>query len=414
YWVYTGSEPAEGDSGNSPTVSEPNAIILNAPNGSDEVNLKILAKDVRGNESTQVPFVVKVNEAIPLTEFSMTYSDGAAIENNIATEKKDIKLILKIEDKSGIASVISSYTLEGVAGSNTINFSQTVDPKVWEATLSPNVDGTYLISATITNNTKANKESEVLKSEINPTLMVQTEGVELSITKPINFVSHISNKDLNVEFEKVNEAGIKTLECWVRENYIDEGVPADKTYYKIYNEPKNPECSITLDKNFLDNPVLITKTVGTNAAEKIQKFSFKMVDVEAPYIPYVKDKTGYALQSSEVIFEGEPEVKKLQLNIDYIDLDSNLDLTELPKLVANGVTFDPVTCEKSTGNSSLVSCKYKEDYVKLIRRIDTTHYVSSPNVIDNAGNTIPNNDRKFELIIPTGDFTTEITNLVDN
>ncbi|WP_023604317.1 hypothetical protein, partial [Aliivibrio logei] len=414
YWVYSGSEPAEGDSGNSPSVSEPNSIPLDVPNGLTEVNLKILAKDVRGNESNQIPFVVKINEAIPLTEFSMTYSDGAAIENNIATEKKDIKLILKIEDKSGIASIVSSYKLEGVAGSNTINFSQTVDPKVWEATLSPNVDGTYLISATITNNTKANKESEILKSEINPTLMVQTEGVELSITQPINFVSHISNKDLNVEFEKVNEAGIKTLECWVRENYTDEGVPDDKTYYKINNEPKNPECSITLDKNFLDNPVLITKTVGTNAAEKIQKFSFKMVDVEAPYIPYVKDKTGYALQSSEVIFEGEPEVKKLQLNIDYVDLDSNLDLTELPKLVANGVTFDPVTCEKSTGNSSLVSCEYKEDYVKLIRRVDPTHYVSSPNVIDNAGNTIASNDRKFELIIPTGEFTTEITNLVDN
>ncbi|OCH27521.1 hypothetical protein A6E13_07180, partial [Aliivibrio fischeri] len=411
YWVYAGSEPVEGDSGNSPTVSEPNAILLNAPSGSDEVNLKILAKDVRGNESTQVPFVVKVNEAIPLTEFSMTYSDGSAIENNIATEKKDIKLILKIEDKSGIASVISSYKLEGVAGSNTINFSQTVDPKVWEAILSPNVDGTYLISAVITNNTKANNENEVLKSEINPTLMVQTEGVELSITKPINFVSHISNKDLNVEFEKVNEAGIKTLECWVRENYTDEGVPADKTYYKIYNEPKNPECSITLDKNFLDNPVLITKTVGTNEAEKIQKFSFKMVDVEAPYI---KDQAGYTLKASDVGVDKVSGVKTLQLNIDYIDLHSNLDLTENPKLGRNTPQFEAVSCEQSTNDNSLVRCVYNENYNDFINGLDTKHYIQAFNVMDKAGNTPLNDKREFELIVPKGDFSSDIISLVNN
>ncbi|GEK12071.1 hypothetical protein AFI02nite_01070 [Aliivibrio fischeri] len=414
FWVYTGSTPPVGDPGSKPKPDHPNDILLDSP---IDANLKVEAQDIRGNTNSEI-FNVKVNETAPVASLAMVYADDdTTVPSDIATLKKDVKLILTLEDKSGIASIVSSYQLQGTTGSTTLNFtkkSEVGDTTVWESLIKPNVDGTYAISIAATNNTKANNENELLKANISRSLMVQTEGVELAITYPIDFTSHISNKDVNVQFKKVNDGGLKSLECWVRENYTNDTPPIDTLYYAKYNEPTTPICNITVDKNFLDNPVLITRTIGANNAEKVQKFSFKMADVVAPYI---KDQaSGYRLKAADVTVDSS-NIKKLQLNIDYIDVDSNIDLTKEPTLEKNGNTFSPLGCERSTSDDSLVRCTYKENYNQFINGIETTHFVKANGVKDKAGNAIqitPIDKSILQLIIPTGDFEADVTSLVYN
>ncbi|WP_063669193.1 Ig-like domain-containing protein [Aliivibrio fischeri] len=414
FWVYTGSTPPVGDPGSKPKPDHPNDILLDSPT---DANLKVEAQDIRGNTNSEI-FNVKVNETAPVASLAMVYADDdTTVPNDIATLKKDVKLILTLEDKSGIASIVSSYQLQGTKGSTTLNFtkkSEVGDTTVWESLIKPNVDGTYAISIAATNNTKANNENELLKANISRSLMVQTEGVELAITYPIDFTSHISNKDVNVQFKKVNDGGLKSLECWVRENYSNDTPPIDTLYYAKYDEPTTPICNITVDKNFLDNPVLITRTIGANNAEKVQKFSFKMADVVAPYIK--EQASGYRLKAADVTVDSS-NVKKLQLNIDYIDVDSNIDLTKQPTLEKNGNTLSPLGCERSTSDDSLVRCTYKENYNQFINGIETTHFVKANGVKDKAGNAIqitPIDKSILQLIIPTGNFEADITSLVDN
>ncbi|MFA0121098.1 hypothetical protein AB4400_06700, partial [Vibrio sp. 10N.261.48.A2] len=240
------------------------------------------------------------------------------------------------------------------------------------------------------------------------------QGVALSIAKPTDFQSHISGSTLNVEFDPVGEVKARTLECWVRENYTSEGVPEDGPNYAysgvITNPQENYKCSVTTDVNMSVSPVvLITKTVGTNGTETVNKFSFNMMDIDAPTV----EQDTYQFTGNDVGLNAEGK-KVLSLTLSFKDNLSGVDISDgnEPLLVRNrlNVSFEPKSCSSKLG---ITTCTYTELYADILYPGALQHLYTIKNLSDIAGNL--GSDHALELLLPArGDLEIAITSPAEN
>ncbi|MGL0989806.1 Ig-like domain-containing protein, partial [Vibrio vulnificus] len=370
--------------------------------------IRLNASDVRGN-STEIDYVVKVQNKLPIIHsVSFFYEDGLEIANGLVTRNDPVIITIDVEDASGVPQIDATYKYGDKT--NGIQFSE-VEPGKWKGRLTSaelSNDGSYELKFQVYNNVLYNTGSRPV-TERSETINVQREGVVLSVAQPENFQAHVSGKTLSVVFNPVGEVKAKTLECWVRENYTSTEVPDDgssNAYSGVISNPQeNYKCDVMTDVNMSITPVvLITRTVGQNDTETVSKFSFSMMDIEAP----IAQEDTYQFDGSEVGFDADGN-KMLSITLSFKDNLSgvNTDLTKRPVMVRNNfnITFEPKSCSTS---GDLTTCTYTELYSDILASGVSKHLYTIKNLSDKAGNAA--SDHALELLLPPpGSVHIEIT-----
>ncbi|WP_227739617.1 Ig-like domain-containing protein, partial [Vibrio sagamiensis] len=401
-------------SGSYTKVEEDMQVNLGGQDDGDSSTRTIILKgaDVRGN-TTKIDYKIKVQNKLPtINNVSFSYESGGAIDEGFITRDNDPVIItIDAEDPSGISGVTATYTYGELSNSNNIKFDVDKFGK-WKGKLGVTEisnDGTYKLNFLVSNNVKVNESKDKLVETASRILNVQRQGVSLEIAKPDPFQSHISGKTLNVEFKPVGEVKAQTLECWVRENYTSDGAPDDGPDYAYSGEINNPQenykCSVTTDRNMSISPVvLITRTVGKNNKETVKKFSFSMMDIDAPT---VESGSTYQLGSGS-IFYGEDGEKMLRITLSFKDSLSGVNIESTkPVLERNkgGIKFQPDSC--GIGAEGITECTYTGLYSTIIDALSSKHLYTIRNLADTAGNVAP--DYALELLKPSFNVGIEIT-----
>ncbi|MFA0525332.1 tandem large repeat [Vibrio sp. 10N.222.52.C3] len=408
YWTFK-----ENPSDASTLVGEDMKIPLRGENDGDSAirTIRLGGSDIRGN-TTSIDYVVKVQNSKPtINSVTFTYEDGTPVSSGgqiQITRVEPVIISIDAEDESGIPLVEGTYKY----GEQTNNISFSQKGGLWEARLTEadlTEDGAYQLEFKVYNNVRYSSEQERPVSERSESINVQRQGVALSIVKPTDFQSHISGSTLNVEFGPAGEVKAKTLECWVRENYTSDGVPEDgsnNAYSGVITNPQeNYKCSITTDVNMSVSPVvLITKTVGTNDTETVNKFSFNMMDIDAPTV----EQDTYQFTGNDVGLNAEGK-KVLSLTLSFKDNLSGVDISDgnEPLLVRNrlNVSFEPNSCSSKLG---ITTCTYRELYADILSPGALQHLYTIKNLSDVAGNL--GSDHALELLLPAqGDLEIAIT-----
>uniref|UniRef100_UPI002158CA9A hypothetical protein n=1 Tax=Vibrio splendidus TaxID=29497 RepID=UPI002158CA9A len=408
YWTFK-----ENPSDASTLVGDVMKIPLGGENDGDSATrtIRLGGSDIRGN-TTSVDYVVKVQNSKPtINSVTFTYKDGTPVSSGgqiQITRSEPVIISIDAEDESGIPLVEGTYKY----GEQTNNISFSQKGGLWEARLTEadlTEDGAYQLEFKVYNNVRYNSEQERPSENRSESVNVQRQGVALSIAKPTDFQSHISGSTLNVEFGPAGEVKAKTLECWVRENYTSDGVPEDgsnKAYSGVITNPQeNYKCSVTTDVNMSVSPVvLITKTVGTNDTETVNKFSFNMMDIDAPTV----EQDTYQFTGNDVGLNAEGK-KVLSLTLSFKDNLSGVDISDgnEPLLVRNrlNVSFEPNSCSSKLG---ITTCTYTELYADILSPGALQHLYTIKNLSDVAGNL--GSDHALELLLPAqGDLEIAIT-----
>ncbi|MFQ0977578.1 tandem large repeat, partial [Vibrio campbellii] len=407
-----------GTSSNPDTqVEEDMKVNLGGQNDGDSSTrtIRLKGSDVRGN-TTETEYEVKVQNKKPHVEsVKFSYEDGTEITNGLITRNDPVIITIDAEDPSGIPKVEGTYKYGEQI--NSITFGQEPSGK-WTGMLTTSDlsnNGSYELKFQIYNNVVYNPGEQPLINEISKTVNVQREGVVMDVLKPDPFQSHISGKTLNVEFGPAGEVKAEKLECWVRENYTSDKAPDDDPDFAysgvISNPQENYKCSVTTDVNMSVSPVvLITRTVGKNDKETVSKFSFSMMDIDAPTVPddidYQSGGT-YQLGSNNVGFDADGN-KILSITLSFKDNLSgvNTELTKRPILVRSkfNVTFEPKSCNTS---ADLTTCTYTELYSDFLAAGESKYLFTIKNLSDVAGNAAP--DYPLELLLPPPGVEIEIT-----
>ena len=413
YWFYTDSEPANGESGATPTDGQ---TITMSGMQTGENTLRVQATDTRGNLGQQ-EFAVKVNNAAPtINSFAITYADGTALgTNNTVTSSDDLLITMDIDDESGVDTINATYTYSGESTSNSFSFSEQ-DDGTWQATLPASDlanDGDYALAITVYNKTHYMEESDRKTATRSATISVQREGVDLSISSPSDFQNYIANDTLSVVFSIDGQVEPETIECWVREGYTQSTAPDEAADYEAYAYSGEQHvsqapygCDVTTDRNISSNATLITRVTGTNGKESVELFNFNMMDVDDPT---VEDGDSYSFTGSEVSYDSEGN-KTLTFDLSFRDDLSGVDLEDensYPTLLkVNGsVSFSPTRCDAEA--VGVVSCTYSDSYDSLIDGLSTEQNFRVRNLSDNAGNTA--SAQALELVIPSGSLDVQIT-----
>ncbi|MET2949445.1 tandem large repeat [Vibrio owensii] len=397
-------------------VEEDMKVNLGGQNDGDSSTRTIRLKgaDVRGN-TTEIDYDIRVQNKLPtIKSVSFSYEDGTEITNGLITRNDPVIITIDAEDASGIPQVEATYKYGDTT--NSIQFSEEESGK-WKGRLTSaelSNDGSYELKFKVYNNVLYNTGDRPV-TERSETINVQREGVVLSVAQPENFQAHISGKTLSVVFNPVGDVKAKTLECWVRENYTSTEVPDDgssNAYSGVISNPQeNYKCDVTTDVNMSVNPVvLITRTVGQNDTETVSKFSFSMMDIDAPTVPddidYQSGGT-YQLGSNNVGFDADGN-KILSITLSFKDNLSgvNTELTKRPILVRSkfNVTFEPKNCSTS---ADLTTCTYTELYSDFLEATESKYLFTIKNLSDVAGNAAP--DYPLELLLPPPGVEIEIT-----
>ncbi|WP_228611175.1 tandem large repeat [Vibrio lentus] len=414
YWTFK-----ENPSDASTLVGDEMKIPLGGENYVDSATrtIRLGGSDIRGN-TTSVDYVVKVQNSKPtIKSVTFTYEGGTPVSSAGGqiqiTRSEPVIISIAAEDESGIPLVEGTYKY----GEQTNNISFSQKDGLWEARLTEadlTEDGAYQLEFKVYNNVRYNSEQERPSATRSASINVQRQGVALSIAKPTDFQSHISGSTLNVEFDPVGEVKARTLECWVRENYTSEGVPEDGPNYAysgvITNPQENYKCSVTTDVNMSVSPVvLITKTVGTNGTETVNKFSFNMMDIDVPTV----EQDTYQFTGNDVGLNDKGE-KILSLTLSFKDNLSGLDISDgnEPLLVRNrlNVSFEPKSCSSKLG---ITTCTYTELYADILYPGALQHLYTIKNLSDIAGNL--GSDHALELLLPArGDLEIAITSPAEN
>ncbi|MFM2625449.1 tandem large repeat [Vibrio owensii] len=390
-------------------VEEDMKVNLGGQNDGDSSTRTIRLKgaDVRGN-TTEIDYEIRVQNKLPtIKSVSFSYEDGTEITNGLITRNDPVIITIDAEDASGIPQVEATYKYGDTT--NSIQFSEEESGK-WKGRLTSaelSNDGSYELKFKVYNNVLYNTGDRPVteRSEI---INVQREGVVLSVAQPENFQAHISGKTLDVEFGPAGEVKAETLECWVRENYTSDKAPDDgssNAYSGVINNPQeNYKCSVTTDVNMSVSPVvLITRTVGKNDKETVSKFSFSMMDIDAP----TAQEDTYQLGSNNVGFDADGN-KILSITLSFKDNLSgvNTELTKRPILVRSkfNVTFEPKNCNTS---ADLTTCTYTELYSDFLEATESKYLFTIKNLSDVAGNAAP--DYPLELLLPPPGVEIEIT-----
>ncbi|WP_052447904.1 tandem large repeat, partial [Vibrio owensii] len=404
-----------GTSSNPDTqVEEDMKVNLGGQNDGDSSTRTIRLKgaDVRGN-TTQKEYEVKVQNVSPtINSVKLSYDDGTEIDG-LVTRNDPVIITIEAEDPSGIPKVEGTYKYGEQI--NSITFGQEPSGK-WTGMLTATDiknNGSYELNFKVYNNVVYNVGEEPLASVKAETINVQRQGVVMDVLKPDPFQSHISGKTLDVEFGPAGEVKAETLECWVRENYTSDKAPDDgssNAYSGVISKPQeNYKCSVTTDVNMSVSPVvLITRTVGKNDKETVSKYSFSMMDIDAPEAK----STSHELTSSEVsIIDGE---KMLNLELSFTDNLSGVNISDgqRPILVRNYLNkpFEAKGC-KYSGDTT--TCNYLEKYTDLVPIGTNKHTFTIKGLSDVAGNVA--HDIDWELKFPPyDDMQIEITSPENN
>ncbi|UQV23312.1 tandem large repeat [Vibrio sp. J383] len=409
YWTFK-----ENPSDASTLVGDEMKIPLGGENDGDSAirTIRLGGSDIRGN-TTSVDYAVKVQNLMPFIHpVLFTYEGGTPVSSVGGqiqiTRSEPVIISIAAEDESGIPLVEGTYKYG--EQTNSISFSQ--KDGLWEARLTEadlTEDGAYQLEFKVYNNVRYNSEQERPSATRSESINVQRQGVALSIAKPTDFQSHISGSTLNVEFDPVGEVKADTLECWVRENYTSDGVPEDVPNYAysgvINNPQENYKCSVTTDVNMSVSPVvLITKTVGTNGTETVNKFSFNMMDIDVPTV----EQDTYQFTGNDVGLNDKGE-KILSLTLSFKDNLSGVDISDgnEPLLIRNRLnrSFKPNSCSTKLG---ITTCSYTGLYADILPAGALQHLYTIKNLSDIAGNL--GSDHALELLLPAqGDLEIAIT-----
>ncbi len=414
YWIYTGDAPAAGEEGK--RLNAENTISTDL---TESFNIKLKAEDIRGNISDDVIFPVQVNSIAPQGTLSMEYeSSGEAILNNQFISKTgNVRLKLKIDgsgDLSGVSEVKAKLALTEGDFERTFNFAQ--KNKDWEAVLSEDdikSDGKYKLTVDIFNKTKTNNGVEKQHKSSTNTLTVQREGYHLKVIEPQGFANYIANDTLKVKFavEGYDKVKLSKFECWIRDDYNEEKEPQDHEYYASQTNTYEPICDLEgiIKKNF-KQPTIITKTTRNNGADVVDKFTFRLVDIDTPVIQH---KENYPFTKYSVDYDNG--VKKLILNITVTDDLSGIDRDKNPKpTLKKGLKEFSAESESSSSDNKVVTYTFNENYDDLIRKNDSEHHVELVGISDLGGNIISAEmDKKIMLNIPNQAPKIEITGLTD-
>ncbi|WP_284192274.1 hypothetical protein, partial [Vibrio zhanjiangensis] len=257
-------------------------------------------------------------------------------------------------------------------------------------------------------------DQSAMFSEMDHTLHVQRQGVELSITKPTPFSSHVSGKTLSAEFAVENHVQPKQIQCWIRENYTSTEAPQDRDMYTsgtiILNSGEAPRCSITSNEDFNQNPVLIVETLGQNDATNVQLFSFKQLDSQPPTPDFTEE---YVVTKDNIGPASGDTPKQFFMKLAFKDNMSgvNINAGTWPKL-EQGLGLKPI---EPTGCQSYQNgqfkCTYGGNYSSFIGGIDPNLNYQITNLVDNAGNEAePYN---LKLVLPNKAPEVSI-NIADN
>ncbi|AYO11645.1 tandem large repeat [Vibrio campbellii] len=397
-------------------VEEDMKVNLDGQNDGDSSTRTIRLKgaDVRGN-TTQKEYEVKVQNVLPtINSVKLSYDDGTEIDG-LVTRNDPVIITIEAEDPSGIPKVEGTYKYGEQI--NSITFGKEPSGE-WTGMLTATDiknNGSYELNFKVYNNVVYNVGEEPLASVKVETINVQRQGVVMDVLKPDPFQSHISGKTLNVEFGPVGDVKASTLECWVRENYTSDNAPDDDpdfAYSGVINNPQeNYKCSVTTDVNMSVSPVvLITRTVGKNNKETVSKFSFSMMDIDAPYVLEDEEKQPggtYQLGSNNVGFDADGN-KILSITLSFKDDLSgvNTELTKRPVLVRNSLNkrFEPKSCSTS---ADLTTCTYTELFSDFLSALESKYLFTIKNLSDLAGNAAP--DYALELLLPPEGVLIEIT-----
>ncbi|KYX89728.1 hypothetical protein AVR81_21135, partial [Vibrio parahaemolyticus] len=396
YWSFIDTPSDTGTQ-----VDEDMKVSLEGQNDGDSSTrtIKLRGSDVRGN-TTEVDYAIKVQNKLPtIHSVSFSYEDGTPITGGLVTRNDPVVITLDAEDASGIPQIDGTYRYGDQT--NNIQFSEDETGK-WKGRLTSaelSQDGSYELKFKVYNNVLYNSGETRPVAERSESINVQREGVVLSVAQPENFQAHISGKTLSVEFNPVGDVKARTLECWVRENYTSSEAPNDglsNAYSGVITNPQESyKCSVTTDVNMSTAPVvLITRTVGQNDTETVSKFSFNMMDIEAPAA--LEDT--YLFTGNEVEFDADGN-KMLSLTLSFKDNLSGVNTgpTKRPLLVRNrfNITFEPKSCSVSAG---VTTCTYTERYSDIIATGVSQHLYTIKNLSDMAGNT--SSDHSLELLLP--------------
>ncbi|NDJ83847.1 tandem large repeat, partial [Vibrio campbellii] len=379
--------------------------------------IRLKGADVRGN-TTQKVYEVKVQNVEPtINSVKLSYDDGTEIKGDgLVTRNDPVIITIAAEDPSGIPKVEGTYKYGELE--NDIKFTKDQASGEWTGMLTATEiknNGRYELNFKVYNNVVYNRGEEPLASKQTTTINVQRQGVVMDVLKPDPFQTHISGKTLDVEFGPVGDVKARTLECWVRENYTSDNAPDDDpdfAYSGVINQPQeNYKCSVTTDVNMSVPPVvLITRTVGENNKETVNKFSFSMMDIDAPYVLEDEEKQPggtYQLGSNNVGFDADGN-KILSITLSFKDDLSgvNTDLTKRPVLVRNSLNkrFEPKSCITS---ADLTTCTYTELFSDFLSATESKYLFTIKNLSDVAGNTAP--DYALELLLPPEEVLIEIT-----
>ncbi len=421
YLIFEGDDPAPGALG----TKIVNADALKIPLGGQsdgEHTIRVKGSDTRGNSSTK-DFLVNVSSKKPDLKLGITYangdSEGQEINNNVVYDNGDIKLTLEVNDVSGVNKIISTYKYSGESNATDFQFSKVDDSEeVWEATLTQaqlSIDGNYELSISVENNVQHN--GTPLVSNINRTLSVQRNGVELEIAEPAptDFQSYVSDGVLDVKFTTKSEVKAKSIECWVRKEHNGNDAPTSgekpTSGVKNISSGQEPSCSVDSENISYSPAVLIVQTTGTNGAEAVQKFDFKMMDAEAPKT--VSPETDqYVFQGYEVTYlkDDPTNTKYLAFDLTFKDELSGVNITDnadYPTLIrmTGAIPFSAESCVLNANGEAV--CRYKEKYADIIQKTAVTHAYKISNITDNAGNLAA--EHEFEFILPTEKPVVEIT-----
>ncbi|WP_420271327.1 hypothetical protein, partial [Moritella viscosa] len=412
YWEYQGVPDGVGTT---PTGTQ---IVTTLK---DYFNLKIEAKDVRGNLSNTI-FDVKVDSTPPTGTLAINYPNGDLIpENEVISQQGALSLVLNVDDPESGVSRIEAILKRGdeAEGSNLTFVQDSQDPTLWTTLLTLESDGNYSIDINVYNATKTNSGQASQSTRIFRTVVVKRGGYQLSVTEPANFSTYRAGKNMNVEFSVAGDdfSGLQKLQCWIRDNWTEDKIPEGKVPkdtdapYVSYEGASSPVCKFKEFTEDLDGQplVLITKTTGGNGTEVIQKFSFEMIDVTAPTI---NNNDNFRLDSKSVFIE--KGIKKLRFTIEVNDALSGIKSEIVPRLITHNNFEGLEPYSKSNNGEKTFNYQFVENYTAIIKPGATTHTVSLKNVTDQTGNVTLGDNKVIKLNVPGVVPLVNITNLVTN
>ncbi|MHA2730644.1 tandem large repeat, partial [Vibrio campbellii] len=414
YWIFEDVEPAPG----TPGTKIVNADALKIPLGGQsdgEHTIRVKGSDTRGNSSTK-DFLVNVSSKRPQLDLTIAYTDSGDLIERVIYEEGDIKLTLKVTDVSGVKEIKSTYKYSGESKATDFQFYKVDGSEdTWEATLTQSqlsTDGNYELSISVENNVQHN--GAPLITDINRTLSVQRNGVALEIAEPNHdFQNYVSDGVLDVTFKTLSEVKAKSIECWVRKEHNGNDAPTSgekpTSGVKNISSGQEPSCSVDSENISYSPAVLIVQTTGTNGAEAVQKFDFKMMDADVPAPVYPESDT-YQFKGGEVTYDLDDPTKYLAFDLIFKDELSGVNITDntdFPKLIrmAGSIPFSAESCVLNAKGEAV--CRYKEKYADIIQKTAVTHAYKISNITDNAGNLAA--EHEFEFLLPTEKPVVEIT-----